>query len=808
MWTSLSHIIIKFRILLIVLLAVITIFMAYKAKDIEMSFDFVQTVPDNDPDMIFYKNFKELFGEDGNLVAVGIKDSAIYQSLNFRRLKYLSEEFASLNGVNDVISLPLIQRLKKNTREKIFELEPIFSDIPEDQHQLDSLLTLAKDQKFYSGQIINEENGALLILVSINKEVLNSKKRIVLTKDIIEAGEKFSKATGLQLHYAGLPFVRSVMADTVKKEMSMFLILSVLVTGLILLFFFRAWNAVVFPMVIIGVVIIWVLGTIVLMGYKITILSGLIPPVIVVIGIPNSIYLLNKYHHEYETHGNKMMAISRVTRKIGMVTLITNFTTAIGFLVLGFQDIIMLKEFGIVAGINIMATFVVSMILIPGVFSMLPPPSYKELKHLKLKFIGNVLHGLDLLVNRYKYAVFVVSGIIVLISLYGLNQVYSVSYMVDDIPEDSKIKQDLVFFENNFSGIMPLEIIVDTGVKKGVTNLKTLKKIEEFENFLQSHKDISKPVSVISFIKASRQAFYNNNPDRYDLPNNRDRSFIFRYFRNQSDKTRLLNSFVDSTGQIMRISLMIADIGSKKMDSLITQVIEPKKKAIFKDTKIQASITGTTLLFIKGNKFLIKNLQLSFLIAFSIISMIMALLFANLRMIIISLIPNIIPLLITGAIMGFFAIPLKPSTAIVFSIAFGISVDYSIHFLAKYRQELIANNFFVAVAVSNSLKETGKSMIYTSIVLFAGFIIFAASDFGGTVALGILTSTTLFIAMLANLIVLPSLLLAFDDAKRKKGSHPLIEQVDEFYQEDDDEEIDLGKIEVGNNGMEQKVPTK
>jgi len=808
MWTSLSHIIIKFRILLIVLLAVFTVFMGYQAKDIEMHYDFAKAVPDSDPDMIFFQNFRKLFGEDGNIVAVGIRDSAIYQSLNFRRFKYLSEEFGSLNGVNDVISLPLIQRLKKNTREKIFELEPIFPDIPEDQQQLDSLLALAKDQKFYSGQIFNEENGTLVILISINKEVLNSKKRIVLTEDIIEAGDKFSKATGLELHYAGLPFVRSIIADQVKKEMIMFLILSVLISGLILLFFFKSWNAVVFPMVIIGVVVVWVLGTIALMGHKITLLSGLIPPVIVVIGIPNSIYLLNKYHHEYETHGNKMMAISRVTRKIGLVTLITNFTTAVGFLVLGFTDIIILKEFGIVAGINIMATFVVSMILIPGVFSMLPPPSYKELKHLKLKLISNILNGLDLLVHRHKYAVFTISGIIVAISLYGLNQVYSVSYMVDDIPEDNKIKKDLIFYENNFNGIMPLEIIVDTGVKKGVTNLKNLKKIEEFENFLESHKDISKPVSVISFIKASRQAFYNNNPDRYALPNNRDRSFIFRYFRNQSDKTGLLNSFVDTTGQIMRISLKIADIGSNKMDSLITQVIEPKKDEIFKDTKIQASITGTTLLFIKGNKFLIENLKLSFLMAFIIISMIMAMLFANLRMIIISLIPNIIPLLITGAIMGFFAIPLKPSTAIVFSIAFGISVDYSIHFLAKYRQELMANNFFVSVAVSNSLKETGKSMIYTSIVLFAGFVIFAASDFGGTVALGILTSTTLFIAMLANLIVLPALLLAFDDVKRKKDSHPLIEQVDEFYQEGDDAEIDLGKIEVGNNGMERKVPTK
>jgi len=483
----------------------------------------------------------------------------------------------------------------------------------------------------------------------------------------------------------------------------------------------------------------------------------------------------------------------------------TNFTTAIGFLVLGFTDIVILKQFGIVAGINIMATFVVSIILIPSVFSWMPPPSSNQLSHLNFKPLDATLNAFDLLVHRHKYRIFVVTGLIVIVSIIGVYKVHSVSYMVDDLPADSEVKKDLTFFEENFSGIMPLEIVVDLGQKKGVTNINNLKKVEEFEDFLSSQKDISRPVSIVSFMKAARQAYYNNSPAFYGLPNNRDRAFILRYFRNQSDSSGLLKAFVDSTGQIIRVSLKIADIGSNKMDSLVNQVIEPEKEKIFAGTDIKATITGTTPLFIKGNKFLINNLKLSFLLAFILISGIMAALFVNIKMIIISLIPNIIPLIITAAIMGYFKIPLKPSTAIVFSITFGISVDYSIHFLAKYRQELFANKFFVPVAVSKSLRETGTSMIYTSIVLFSGFVIFAASDFGGTVALGILISTTLFIAMLANLIVLPSLLLAFDDGKRKKDSHPLIEQLEEFYHEDEDEEIDLSRINVDDNGIDKQV---
>jgi len=805
MWTQLSHFIIKYRLVLVIILGVITAFMAYKAKDIEWSYDFAKVVPADDPEMIYFEKFRKMFGEDGNLVAIGVKDSSVYRTTNFNRFRMLSEEIAKLNGVNQVLSLPLMMRLEKDVQNKVFKLRSIFPGYIDDQSKLDSMLNVANQQLFYTGQLINETNGAVIILISINKEVLNSAKRLQLTDDIVQAGSLFEKSTGIQLHYAGLPFVRSVVAGKVKDEMLMFIIMSVIITGLIMLLFFRSFNAVIFPMTIIGVVVIWVLGTLVLFGYKITILTGLIPPLIVVIGIPNSIYLMNKYHQEYEKHGNKVMAISRVTRKIGFATLMTNFTTAIGFLVLAFTDIIILKQFGIVAGINIMATFLVSIILIPSVFSWLPPPTSKQLRHLKFKPLETVLNGLDLLVHRYKYRVFVVTGIIVIVSLVGVYEVYSVSYMVDDLPADSKVKKDLAFFEQNFSGIMPLEIIVDLGQRKGVTNIDDLKKVEEFEDFLAAQKDISKPVSIVSFIKAARQAYYNNAPSFYGLPNNRDKAFILRYFRNQSDSSGLLKSFVDSTGQIMRISLKIADIGSHKMDSLVNDVIKPEKEKIFAGTDIKANITGTTPLFIKGNKFLIQNLKLSFLLAFVLISGIMAALFVNFKMIMISLIPNIIPLLITAALMGYFNIVLKPSTAIVFSITFGISVDYSIHFLAKYRQELFANNFFVPVAVSKSLKETGTSMIYTSIVLFSGFVIFAASDFGGTVALGFLTSTTLFIAMLANLIVLPSLLLAFDDGKRKKDAHPLIEQVEEFYHEEEDEEIDLDRIHISTNGQESKV---
>ena len=802
MWTKLAHIIIKYRLPLVILLGLFTAFMGYHAKDVETSYVFSNTVPADDPDMIHLAQFKAEFGEDGNVVAVGLKDSAIYQLENFNALKDFSESMNQLNGVGEVVALPLLKRLVKDTDNKKFDIEAIFKNKPQSQAELDSLLKVAYDQKFYSGQLINTENGALLMLISITSDVLNSPERLNLTQDIIDHGKAFMKKTGIQLHYAGLPFVRSVIAGNLGKEMKLFIFVSVCVIAVILLLFFRAWDAVVFPMVIIAVVVVWVMGTLVLFGYKITLLTSLIPPVVLVIGIPNSVYLINKYHQEFEKHQNKMKAISRVTSKIGLVTLITNLTTAIGFLVLASTEIIILREFGIVAGINILATFLVSIILIPSVFSWLPPPSLTQLKHLRFKMIDRLLSWMDLMVHRHRTYVYIITATVVALSIVGMYKVKAISYMVDDIPADSDIRRDLTFFENHFSGVMPLEVIVDTGKKRGVIQLKNLRLLDEFEQFLDTQEDISKPVSVVSFVKASKQAFYNNNPDRYQLPTRRERGYILRYLKNQSDSTGVLNSFVDSTSRKMRISLHVADIGSNKMDSLIKQVIQPKIDTLFgSQANFDVHVTGSTPLFIKGNKFLIENLRFSLILAFAIIALIMAVLFANLRMILISIVPNIIPLLITAGLMGYFNIPLKPSTALIFSIAFGISVDDSIHFLAKYRQELFANNFFVPVAVSKSLRETGASMIYTSVILFAGFVIFTGSSFGGTKALGILTSTTLLIAMCTNLILLPSLLLTFDDGKRSKNKHPLIEQYDDgFYQEDEDEEINLSLIQVQNNG--------
>ena len=798
MWSKIPHIVLKYRLILIILLLAFTGFMAYKAQDVKMAFNFNTAVPETDENYKYFQQFKDKFGEDGNILVLGVKDSALYELETFLEYKKLTDEIAAMEEITNVISLSSLQKVEKDTENRSFKLSPLIEQAPETQEELDQILKAAMDLKFYSGQILNYENGATLILINMDRDVLNSKRRNGVVNEIRAMGEEFSAATGVDMHYSGMPFVRTVLQQKTDKELRLFIGLSLGITAFILFLFFRSWEAVVFPLIIIGVVVTWVLGTVGILKYEINILTGLIPSIIVVIGIPNSIYLLNKYHQEFIKHGNKQKALIMMIRKIGLVTLITNFTTAIGFLVLVSTDIKLLKEFGLVAGINILATFIVSIVLIPGVFSYLPAPKTKQLRHLEFRFIGRFLTLLDLLVHRHRYRVFAVTAAIVAVSIIGLTKLYSVAYMVDDIPEQSSTKQDLFFFERNFNGVMPLEIIIDFGKPRSTINNRNLRRVDRLERGLDSIEFVSRPVSIVSFAKAVRQAFYNGVPRRYGLPSPSDRNAILSYLSNQQEDSDFLSSFVDSTGQVMRVSLKTADLGSKKMDSLITNIIEPRIDQVFGETSATTSVTGSSLLFVKGNKFLIENLRFSLILAFIIIAGIMALLFANVRMIIISMIPNLIPLLLTAGIMGFFGIPLKPSTVLIFSIAFGISVDDSIHFLAKYRQELFANKFFVPVAISHSIRETGASMVYTSIVLFFGFVIFVFSDFGGTVALGLLTSLTLMFAMLTNLTVLPALLMVFDSGKRNQNFHPLIEHY-EFYIEDEDEEIDTDSLLIKEN---------
>ncbi|GAB2460194.1 transporter [Hymenobacter qilianensis] len=811
MWSSLALFVIKQRRILILLIAVMTVVMAWKAKDVEMTYDFAQVVSPNDPDVVYFQQFKQTFGEDGNVLVLGLQDSSVYKLGNFTELRNLTDTLTAVEGVNGVLSVTKVFALRKDTATQQFKAVPIFAKAPETQRELDSLMREVNRVEFYKGQLISPTTGATLLALTMDPKYLNSSRRQAVMNEILGHAESFSKKTGIRLHYAGLPYVRSTMTTKVAAEMKFFVLLTVLMMAATLFMFFRTWAAVIFPILVVLVVVVWCVGTMVLFGYKINLLTGLIPSILIVIGIPNCTYLLSRYHYDYRKSGNQILAMTRVVRKIGLVTLMNNTTTAIGFFVFCFTDIAILYQFGLIATINIFVAFLVSFILIPAVFTYLPPPTPKQLEHLDAKPLTKLLEFFEHLVLERRPTVYLIGAGLVAISLLGITKIKSVSYMVDDLPSESSVNSDLKFFEQHFNGIMPLEIVVDTGKKQGILKIKNLEKIDRLEKFLRTQPVLSSPVSIVTFLKASTQAFYNDNPEYYRLPDNSEKNFILRYLASSrgqksangpmSDK--LLRSFTDSTGQRARISLKIADIGSRNLDTLITRRIQPQIQEIFNGSGMTVKLTGTTILFTKGNEYLINTLKESILIAFALVGLVVLILFRSVRAVFFTLLPNLVTLILTGGLMGYFGIPLKPSTALIFSIALGIDGDNSIHLIAKFRQELAVNGRRVKAAISTTLREAGTSMIYTSITLFLGFSVFAFSEFGGTKALGLLMSASLLITNFSNLILLPCLLVTFEHGKDETIDQSLLQHYDDdYHQEDDDYELNLSRMTVKRLGTE------
>ena len=557
-----------------------------------------------------------------------------------------------------------------------------------------------------------------------------------------------------------MPYVRTLNSQNIIDEIEIFIIAAILITSLIFFFFFRSYRATFISMLVVIIGVMWTFGILGFLEYEITVLTALIPPLIIVIGIPNCIFLINKYQHEVNKHGNKAKSLQRVITKVGNATLMTNTTTASGFATFIITQSKLLTEFGTVASMSIMAIFMLCLLIIPIIYSYMPIPSDKHLEHLNKKWINKLGDWIESTVKARNIVIYITSVCLLVLSIIGMYQIKTSGSLLEDMPKNAGFYKDIEFYEKEFNGIMPLEILINTKRPKGVLKRSTLKKMNALEDLIIEIPELSKPISVVSLVKYTKQAFYNGNPKYYQLPTAQENGFIMSYAKNTSNNLSLLKNYVDTTGQYARITTFIKNSGIDEMDRIEEALNNEIKKQF--DDRYEVSITGKAYLFQKGTNFLIKNLILSLTLAIILISLFMAYMFRSFRMIVISLVPNLLPLLITAGVMGYLGVSIKPSTILVFSIAFGISVDDTIHFLAKYRQELISSRWSIKKSVFAALRETGVSMFYTSIVLFFGFSVFITSNFGGTVALGALISGTLLLAMMANLILLPTLLLSLE----------------------------------------------
>ncbi len=786
MWKYFSALLLRNKITFVAVIFAITGFMVFKTTQIQLSYEFAKILPNDDSAYIDYKSFKQKFGEDGNVMVLGIADKNLFNQATFNDWYKLSNDIKALQGIKEVLSLPTIYKLIKNDSLQKFEFSPIVTNTLSSQGQTDSIKQQILNLPFYEGLVYNKQTNATLIAVTFNKKDLDSKRRLSLVKEIKDLGTQFASKHHVEVHYSGMPYIRSMLMTKVSREMTMFLILAVIVTAFILWMFFKSGSTVLFSLIVVIVGVLWSMGIMECFGYKITILSGLIAPLIMVIGLPNCIFLINKYQSEFLIHGNKIKALTRMIETIGVTLFLANITTAIGFGVLYFTKSSMLVEFGTVSSIGVMATYLITLILIPIILYYLPEPKAKHTKHQEGKRINKILDIIDNLVQKHRAAIYITTTIITIIATIGTYFIDLNGYVVDDLPEKDPIYNDLRFFESNFNGVLPFEISIDTKHENGVfaNNAKTIYKIKALQKMLAGYKEFSKPLSVVEGIKFSNQAYNDGNVKYYKVPSIDDLKTLSEYQGSLKGQNNKLKNFIDSTKQVTRVSYQVADIGSKKMKALVA-IIRPKIDSIFPVKEYDVNLTGHSLVFLKNNDYLLSNLIESLIIEILLIALVGIALFRSVRIIVLSKIPCLIPLVITAGVMGFLGIRFKPSTILIFSIAFGISSDGTIYFLTKYRQEL-KKGLNAAQAISAAIHDTGLSMIYTSVILFSGFAIFSASSFGGTVALGVLVSLTLIISMFTNLILLPAILLSIHN---KKQAQEIIEEAPLIDIEDEDNEL-------------------
>ena len=775
MWYRLGQNILKYKKTYLFFILLSTVVMGYFAVQIKLSYEYTKAIPSDNPKFIVYNEFVKKYGVDGTTVVVGFKTNQFYTKDFFNQVDALHKTIKQNTAVAEVMSIPTAYTISKDSVETKFNAAKIFQA----PYTSDSLLladkTVFENLPFYQNLYYNPDSNSYIMAISFIADSINSVSRTKIIGSIQNELERFSQSTKTEVHISGLPFIRTIMADRIKKEMLWFLVGSLVLSAITLLLFFRSISATIMSLAVVLMGVIWSLGTMVLLGQKITLLTALIPPLIVVIGIPNCIYFLNKYHTSYRETNNKDKALVQMVGRMGVVTLFCNITAAIGFFVFALTKSPLLKEFGWVSGLNIMILFFISLFFIPPVLSYLPVPKAKHVRYLDNQYLEKILIKIERWAFTHTKWVFGITIIAILISLVGVLQIKKEAFIVDDLPKQDKLYTDLKWFEQHAGGVMPLEVLVDTKKPNGlIRSIKPLEQIEEFNTFLLEQPELGKPLGLLEGIKFAKQAFYDGDSLSYAVPTGTEMAFIGPYFASAAPKegvkptgnnpAQLLNKFIDSAKRQTRISVNMKDIGSAKLPILL-QKIDSASIAIFDTAKYNVVITGSSVTFLEGSNFIVKGLGESIFWAFLLIAICMIFLFRSFPILICSLIPNIVPLFITAGIMGWTGVSLKPSTVLVFSVALGIAIDVTIRFLVNYKQELPHLNYQVHTTLVQTIKHTGISIIYTSLVLVAGFIIFCFSDFGGTKALGWLTSITLVVSTLTNLVLLPALIKSFIKSK-------------------------------------------
>lgn len=736
----------------------------YPVLNVEADFSLEGFFPENDPTIEAYQRFSEEFGRDDNIIAIGLSNPDVLDEAFITKLRDLVGALESIENVTEVRSLLDAQRLR-NVDGRLVAEPYLNGSIPDRQAFMDEITS----DPFVQGLFINNAADFTAIYLAIDEEQNNFPVREQIIGDMMRI---LSGSNGLTYYVAGIPYFRNQYVNVLNSEIIFYISISSVLIILLLWFLFRNVQGIVIPILIVWLTILFTVVILWASGGYFEILTSTIAPILLCVGVADSVHMLSKYRDNRMAGIAKPQAVRESLIVLGSATFLTSVTTAIGFATLLTSNVVPMRTFGIYTAIGVMVAYVITIFLLPNLMPYFRDTEPGGLPGARVhNAIGNFLQATFRFSLKYHKAVVIGTLIVTALIATGIGQLRVNGFVFDDVGRDSPLIADSYIIGERLSPQFPLEIIIDSGAENGITNPDLLARVAALEEKLISFEEIDRSRSLTTLMKQIHRTMQPEQAAQQPLP--ADRALLAQYLLlMEITDADALDRFTDFTYAQIRVSAQTHDAGSWRMNQIRAE-LQSYIATHFPDEAI--TMTGTTILVADLTDNIVRSLASSIGLAFVFISLIMAWLFRNFKLVIISLLPNIMPLLVIAGIMGYFGIEIKPSTAVIFTIAFGIAVDDSIHFLARFRIESRRGRTLID-AVRVTTEKTGRAIILTSAILLVGFGTLGNSEFDSTMYMGQLVSITIFTAIIADLFFLPALIYWFrPDMRALRGEFPIRE---------------------------------
>jgi len=771
MFDRIARFILQARWLLLALLVAATVALGLPASQIVFDFSPRSIFLTADEEVSFLQEHRAVFGEEDGIVMVLLEADDVFTPDVLQLIVDLSDDLAEVEGVESVLSLATVPRL--SGAPPVIEVSPLLDVVPETDEEADELRDVVLANRIYVHRFVSPDSHASALLAMLSDSTVEELERRPALDAIETLLAERSGAAGAELTMIGVPVVNREYALLLQADMTRTVGTSVFLICIVLAFLFRNPISVALPVTAVGISLGWTLGYMVLSGDKINIINSIIPTLMLVIGVGDAVHFLTTYYQELGAGSEKQVAIRNMVRRIGAACLLTSVTAAIGFASLMVARIDIIKGMGRVAAFGLMVSYLVILLLVPSVLSLVPAPKAGVHANPESGVIGRMLTWLGVVVTQHKAKVLVGTAVICGASVLGGMRVETNNYLLEELFPHNRVSQALQKTERVLTGVMPVEVSIRTDAEGGVLEPDVLRGMVELQKHFGADRFIGHSASVADLILEIGRL----TRGEANIPDTRAEASQRLLYFEMGEDPGFLDSMVDITRSHARISATQRDWGTNHFfawydgskpcsegvtcgDPILQVIDEAFGTTGGVRPGLEVRVTGSNFVAARALGRLVEDMVTSLATAFVIISLLMMMLLKSLRIGLLSMIPNMIPLLMTFGVMGWIGIPLRTSTALIFSVALGVAVNDTIHFVTRFREELFLRGDRVE-AVKATLLSTGRAIMFTSILMIFGFATMMTTRFVGIFQMGLLGAVTLLAALIGDLLLLPVCLVIF-----------------------------------------------